>query len=304
MSLPVCLKKQWRRLTWFAESHAAQKGNTMSILVVGAHGMLGSDLVSILGETMQVIGADIEDFDITDREATRAAIAAIRPDWVINAAAYTQVDRCEEEQERALAVNGEGPANLALACKSVKARLIHVSTDYVFDGKSRIPYREDDPVNPLSAYGRSKLQGETAVSSILDDVVIVRTAGLYGKGGINFVNTIRRLAQERDELTVVDDQWVSPTYSVDLSRAIIALMGSSARGIFHVVNRGSCTWFQFACRIVELIGSSSAVIPITSDQLNRPAPRPAFSVLSTRKYTQVTGNEMRHWQEALTDYLS
>jgi dTDP-4-dehydrorhamnose reductase len=179
-----------------------------------------------------------------------------------------------------------------------------VSTDYVFDGASRTPYREDDPVNPISVYGQSKLQGESAVRAILDDVIIVRTAGLYGKGGVNFVNTIRRLAQERDELTVVDDQWVSPTYSVDLSRSIGLLMRTSARGILHVVNSGSCTWHRFACRIVQLTGSRSTVTPISSAQLNRPAARPAFSVLSTGKYTAVSGREMRSWEDALTEYLS
>ena len=260
--------------------------------------------MTILGDAHQVQGTDIEDFDITDREETLKAITGMRPEWVINAAAYTQVDRCEEEQKTACAVNGEGAANLALACKAVKARLIHVSTDYVFDGTSRTPYREDDPVNPISVYGQSKLQGESAARAILDGVTIVRTAGLYGKGGANFVNTIRRLAQERDELTVVDDQWVSPTYSVDLSRAIGALMRKSARGTFHVVNSGSCTWYQFARRIVQLTGGSSTVVPITSSRLNRPAARPAFSVLSTRKYTEVTGEEMRSWEEALTEYLS
>jgi len=276
----------------------------MSILIVGAHGMLGSDLVTILGDAHQVKGTDIEDFDITDREETLKAITGMRPEWVINAAAYTQVDRCEEDQETACAVNGEGAANLARACKAVKARLIHVSTDYVFDGTSRTPYREDDPVNPISVYGQSKLQGESAARAILDDVTIVRTAGLYGKGGANFVNTIRRLAQERDELTVVDDQWVSPTYSVDLSRAIEALLMASARGTFHVVNSGSCTWYQFARRIVQLTGGGSTIVPITSSRLKRPAARPAFSVLSTEKYTEVTGREMRSWEEALTEYLS
>jgi dTDP-4-dehydrorhamnose reductase len=276
----------------------------MAILIVGAHGMLGSDLLASLGDTNRIIGTDIADFDITDRKQTLKAVSELQPEWVINAAAFTQVDRCEEETKLAFAVNGEGAANLALACKSAKARLIHVSTDYVFDGTSRVPYREDDPVNPLSAYGRSKLQGESAVRAILDDVIIVRTAGLYGKGGVNFVNTIRRLAQERDELTVVDDQWVSPTYSVDLSRSIGLLMRTSARGILHVVNSGSCTWHRFACRIVQLTGSRSTVTPISSAQLNRPAARPAFSVLSTGKYTAVTGREMRSWEDALTEYLS
>lgn len=279
-------------------------GQHMTILIVGARGMLGSDLMANLGDADRLIGADIEDFDITDREQTLKAVSELRPEWVINAAAYTQVDRCEEEHAMAFAVNREGAANLALACKSVKARLIHVSTDYVFDGRSRDPYREDDPVNPISRYGQSKLEGETAVRALLDDAAIVRTAGLYGRGGVNFVNTIRRLARERDQLTVVDDQWVSPTYAVDLSRAIGLLMRASARGIFHVVNSGSCTWHRFACRIVQLTGSRSTVTPISSAQLNRPAARPAFSVLSTEKYTALTGSMMRSWEDALTDYLS
>lgn len=276
----------------------------MSILIVGAHGMLGSDLVASLDGTCQVTGTDIEDFDITRREETITAISSIRPAWVINAAAYTQVDRCEVEAKLAFAVNGEGPANLALACKAVKARLIHVSTDYVFDGTSSIPYREDDPVNPLSVYGHSKLQGETAVREILADAAIVRTAGLFGKGGANFVNTIRQLARERDELTVVDDQWVSPTYSVDLSRAIAMLIRASASGIFHVVNSGACTWHRFACMIVQMTGGTSTVTPISSSRLNRPAARPVFSVLSTMKFTEVTGMKMRPWEDALTEYLS
>ncbi len=276
----------------------------MAILIVGARGMLGSDLMANLGDADRLIGADIEDFDITDREQTLKAVSELRPEWVINAAAYTQVDRCEEEHDMAFAVNREGAANLALACKNVKARLIHVSTDYVFDGRSRDPYREDDPVNPISRYGQSKLEGETAVRALLDDAAIVRTAGLYGRGGVNFVNTIRRLARERDQLTVVDDQWVSPTYAVDLSRSIGLLMKASARGIFHVVNSGSCTWHRFACRIVQLTGSRSTVTPISSAQLNRPAARPAFSVLSTEKYTALTGSMMRSWEDALTDYLS
>jgi len=276
----------------------------MSILIVGAQGMLGSDLLEHLNDTYGVKGTDKEDFDITDRTETCKAIAEIQPDWVINTAAYTQVDRCEEDSKLAFEVNAAGAANLAMACKAVQARLLHVSTDYVFDGSSRTPYREDDPVNPLSVYGKSKVQGESAVRTILDDFVIVRTAGLYGRRGTNFVNTIRRMAQERDELSVVNDQWVSPTYTVDLSRAIGMLLRVSARGLFHVVNSGSCTWHQFARTIVELTGGRSTVIPISSCQLNRPAARPAFSVLGCRKYTELTGKELRPWEEALTEYLS
>ncbi|MCK5255245.1 MAG: dTDP-4-dehydrorhamnose reductase [Deltaproteobacteria bacterium] len=274
------------------------------VLIVGARGMLGSDLMQSLSDTQQVVGTDIEDFDITDRKETLGALSRIRPEWVINAAAYTQVDRCEEESELAFKVNAEGVKNLALACKDIQARLFHVSTDYIFDGKKEEPYVEEDTPLHISVYGHSKLKGESYVQDLLDDFVIVRSGGLYGKGGSNFVNTIIKVAKEKDELTVVDDQWVAPTYTIDLSRAIGALMEVSARGIFHVVNSGCCNWYQFAGKILSLVGSTSKVIPISSDQLNRPAKRPGFSALNCRKFTEVTGNKLRSWEEALTDYIS
>jgi dTDP-4-dehydrorhamnose reductase len=274
------------------------------IAIVGAQGMLGSDLRAHLAGEQQVIGTDIDDFDITNQEETLGALIQIKPAWVINVAAYTQVDRCEEESEQAFQVNAAGVKNLALACKEIRAKLLHVSTDYVFDGKAKKPYREDDALNPLSVYGQSKSEGETAVQNILDDFIIVRTGGLYGKGGGNFVNTIVKMAQERDELTVVNDQWVSPTYTVDLSKAIGTLVNLSPNGIFHVVNRGHCTWYEFACAIVEHTGSTSRVIPISSEHYNSPAPRPAFGVLDCRRFTKVTKTTMRPWKEALCEYLS
>lgn len=276
----------------------------MRVLVVGAKGMLGSDLMQSLINTQQVIGSDIDDFDITDQKETRKALLDIRPQWVINAAAYTQVDQCEQEIELAFGVNAEGVRNLALACKDIQARLFHVSTDYVFDGKKEKPYVEEDTPMPISVYGQSKLKGESYIHDILDDFIIIRIAGLYGKGGTNFVNTIIKAAREKDELKVVNDQWVSPTYAVDLSRAVGILMKVSPRGIFHVVNSGCCTWYGFACKILELIGSSSRVVPISSDRLNRPAKRPDFSVLDCNKFNNVTGMKMRSWEEAITEYIT
>lgn len=276
----------------------------MSILIVGARGMLGSDLMETLNHTRQVLGVDIEECDITDQKETRDALLRINPRWVINAAAYTQVDRCETESEQAFKVNAEGVTNLALSCKEIKAKLLHLSTDYVFDGRTKTPYREEDLANPLSVYGHSKYRGESAVQTLLDDFIIVRTGGLYGKRGKNFVNTIAKMAQEQDELRVVNDQWMAPTYTVDLCKAISALVQSSSRGIFHAVNNGFCSWYQFACKIVTITGSACRVIPISSDELDRPAPRPAFCVLGCRKLAEVTGTEMRPWEEALTDYLS
>ena len=276
----------------------------MRVLVVGAKGMLGSDLMRSLSDTQQVIGTDVEDFDITSQKETLKALLNIRPEWVINVAAYTQVDRCEEEIELAFRVNAEGVKNLALACEEVQARLFHVSTDYVFDGEKHKPYVEEDAAVPVSAYGRSKLKGESYVRDILGNFIIIRIAGLYGRNGSNFVNTIIRMAQKRDKLTIVNDQWVSPTYTVDLSKAMEALIKVSPRGIFHVVNSGYCTWYQFACKILELTGSTIEVVPISSDQLNRPAKRPDFSVLDCKKFTEVTGMEMRPWEAAVKNYIS
>lgn len=276
----------------------------MRILIVGARGMLGSDLMEHLPDTEQAIGTDIDDFDITSQEETRRALLEIKPAWVINAAAYTQVDRCEEESEQAFLVNAGGVKNLALACKEVCAKLLHISTDYVFDGTSSRPYREDDAPTPLSVYGKSKHKGESALQSILDDFIIVRTGGLYGKCGHNFVDTIVKMSQEKDELTVVDDQWASPTYTVDLSKAIGMLVTLSPRGIFHVVNSGHCSWYEFARAILKHRKSICRVIPVSSKRYNRPAARPAFAVLDCRKFTQVTKTTMRHWKAALEEYLA
>ena len=276
----------------------------MSILIVGAQGMLGSDLMEIINHVQQVTGVDINECDITDQKATLNTLLKKNPRWVINAAAYTQVDQCETNSEQAFKVNAEAVSNLALACKETNTKLLHVSTDYVFDGKTKNPYREEDPVNPLSVYGNSKCRGETTVQDLLDDFIIVRTGGLYGKRGVNFVNTIVKMAQERDELRVVNDQWMSPTCTVDLSKAIGTLVQLSSQGIFHIVNSGFCTWYEFACKIVAITDSPCRVVPISSDELDRPAPRPAFAVLNCSKYSKVTGIKLRPWEEALTDYLS
>jgi dTDP-4-dehydrorhamnose reductase len=276
----------------------------VSILIVGAQGMLGFDLMKIINHTQQVTGVDIKECDITDQKATLNTLSKMNPRLVINTAAYTQVDLCETNNEKAFKINTEGVANLALACKEINAKLLHVSTDYVFDGRTQKPYREEDPVNPLSVYGRSKCKAEEAVQDLLDDFIIVRTGGLYGKQGVNFVNTIMKMARQKDELRVVNDQWMSPTSTIDLSKAIGRLHEVSAQGIFHVVNSGFCSWYQFACKIIQTTGSRCTVIPISSEELDRPAPRPAFAVLDCSKYTKVTGMELRPWEEALTDYIS
>ncbi len=279
----------------------------MKILLTGARGMLGRDLLPLLSAKHEVLGKDIQDFDITDRKRVQEEIAAYRPDVVIHTAAYTDVDGCEGKRDLAFAINGEGALNVALGCAHVRSRMIHLSTDYVFDGKSRIPYPEGYPPNPLSVYGKSKLQGEIYIQEALDSYLIIRTAWLYGQHGKNFVDTILRLAREKDELRVVNDQKGSPTFTKDLSQAIGRLAEEEFRGVLHVTNSGSCTWFEFAQKILDLkspSGRKVPVIPISSAELARPAHRPANSVLDCSQFERIAGFRLRTWEEGLREYLS
>ena len=279
----------------------------MKILVFGARGMLGKDLVTALTAKHQVVARDIEDLDITNQTRVQIEIETFRPQVVINAAAYTDVDGCEARQELALAVNAEGAKNIALGCAAHSAQIIHLSTDYVFNGSSPNPYREEDLPNPLNVYGRSKLQGEHHVQNILKNHLIIRTQWLYGRHGKNFVDTIIKLAKQQKELRIVNDQKGSPTSTKDLSRAIEKLLETKAKGILHVTNSGSCTWYEFALEILEKSSAAKRgvqVIPITSAELARPAKRPANSVFDCRRFETFTGRKMRTWQEALQNYFS
>ncbi len=287
----------------------------MRILITGARGMLGSDLSRIIGdeEGHQVVETDVtglpESFrlDITQEGKVKDFIAGAEPEVVINAAGYTDVDGCEKNIELAFSANAEGVKNMALACQRSQAFLIHLSTDYIFDGNKGTPYCEDDSPNPLSIYGRSKLQGEIYLRQILDHYLLIRTQWLYGKKGKNFVETILNLARSREELRVVDDQWGSPTFTRDLSRAIKELIEKSASGIYHIVSEGYCSWFEFAQKILELSGNKVALTPINSTELSasggRPAPRPSFSVLSIEKLRKDMGIVLPAWQESLREYL-
>lgn len=275
----------------------------MKVLIVGAKGMLGTDLLKVLSSNKEVIGTDIEDFDITKQGETIENVTRIRPDILLNVAAFTQVDQCETERERAMMVNGEGVKNLAIACAKNKIKMLHVSTDYIFDGNKEIPYVEDDPPFPLSIYGRSKLLGERYLRDILSENIIIRTSWLFGAQGENFVKTILRLAQEKDELRVVDDQRGSPTYTLHLAQAINILIDTGVQGIFHITNRGSCTWYEFASEIVKLKGINIKIKPITTEEIGRPARRPRFSVLNCRKFESLTGFILPHWKEALKDFF-
>lgn len=270
------------------------------ILVVGANGMLGKDLMALLGNRGR--GVDIDDIDITDFQSTERVLTALRPSVVINCAAYTDVDGCETNVETAMQVNGEGVGHLAMATRMIGARLVQVSTDYVFDGGKGSPYQEDDAPNPLSIYGESKLAGELN-AAYNPDHLIVRTQWLYGRHGKNFVETMLRLAAEKDELSVVDDQIGSPTWTVDLAKAIISLIENGCLGIYHAANAEFCSWNGFARAIFEESGLAVTVHGMTTDQLNRPARRPLYSTLDCGKLERDTGFRPQPWRDALQEYL-
>lgn len=277
----------------------------MKILVTGSEGQLGSDLLKILPGKHQVVGCDIQDWDITDLESALENVSKIKPEVLINAAAYTDVDGCESNPDLAYRVNTLGAHNLAIASLKVGAVMVHISTDFVFDGRKGSPYLEFDEPHPLSVYGRSKLASEQWVSAVLNRYFIVRTAWLYGRKGKNFVKTILRLAEEKDVLRVVGDQVGSPTFSWDLAQKIAELIESEAYGIYHVTNSGQCSWYQFAKEILELVGrKETRVEPISSEELARPAPRPAFSVLRNYCLEQRGFSLLRNYHEALKEFFS
>ena len=271
------------------------------ILVVGAKGMLGQDLMALYGEAAR--GVDVEEIDITDLASVQKVLTTLRPQVVINAAAYTDVDGCETNRELAMQVNGEGVGFLAMVAREIGALLVQVSTDYVFDGTKGSPYVEDDLCHPLSVYGESKLAGEMN-AWVNPEHLIVRTQWLYGLNGKNFVETMLRLAEEKDELAVVDDQIGSPTWTVDLAKAIKALIDAGCRGTYHAANSGICSWNGFAKEIFAVAGKTVTVNTMTTEQLNRPARRPLLSPLDCSKLQRDAGFTPQPWQEALQIYLS
>lgn len=278
----------------------------MRILVIGASGMLGSDLVKHLGGLHEVVGAGKSQIEITDREATIGAINSLSPAIVINTAAYTDVDGCESDREKAFMVNRNGAGNVAMGCRKINAKLIHISTDYIFDGRKNKPYVEDDEPHPLNIYGLSKLEGEKEIRKVLplNGYLIVRTSWLFGKNGKNFISTILKLSKEKDELKVVNDQIGSPTYTIDLSEAIERLINNNATGIVNVTNSGECSWYDYAIEILRLSGNDRVrVLPIKTEESERAAPRPPYSVLNNGRYRAITGHSIRHWRDALREYI-
>lgn len=271
------------------------------ILVVGANGMLGRDLMLALGEKGR--GVDLPDIDITNINSVRQVLTALAPAVVINCAAYTNVDGCETEQATAFAVNADGVGVLADVTADLGATLVHISTDYVFNGQKGSPYLEDDPIDPMSIYGKSKAAGEENARRNPKHL-IVRTQWLYGYHGNNFVETMIRLGTERKELSVVDDQLGSPTWTVDLVKALLALVEAGCTGTYHAAGSGFCSWRGFAMAIFAAEGMDVTVTPISTEQLGRPAPRPLFSVLDCGKIARDAGVTMPQWNVSLNNYLA
>ncbi len=276
----------------------------MRVLVIGSGGQLGSCVVDVLerNHSLAILGIDYPEIDITDSVSTELVFGGFDPDYVINCAAYTAVDAAETDEDAAMMVNGLGPRTVADECRKAGAWLVHVSTDYVFDGTATAPYAEDAPPSPASAYGRTKLAGEVAVRELLPDMhYLVRTAWLYGQQGSNFVKTMLRLEKERDTVSVVTDQLGQPTYALDVAEHIGLLFERHpAPGTYHCTNTGEVSWHGFAREIFRLAGADpDRVLPTTSAEFERPAPRPAYSVLGHDRWVEQGLPVMRPWLEAL-----
>lgn len=273
----------------------------MKVTIFGASGLLGKAVTRELAGD-EVSGPGSRDVDIRDAQRVQSWIGKERPEWIVLAAAYTDVDGCESNQDLAFSVNRDAAVNVAQAARSVGAGLVFLSSDYVFDGRKTSPYEVDDARNPQSVYGRTKAEAEARLLELMPDCCIARTSWLFGTGGKCFPDTILKLAASRSALDVVNDQRGCPTYAVDLARAIVQLCRQRARGIVQVTNRGDCTWFDFAREIVRAAGLTTDVRPVSSLQMARPAPRPEYSVLSSDSLERL-GIELPSWQDALRRYL-
>lgn len=274
-------------------------------LITGGGGQVGSAVAEFMAaEYPATVTATRTELDLTDGDRVRMEVERLEPTLIINCAAMTDVDGCEGDPHRAFQVNHEGPAHLAHAARAVGARLIHISTDFVFDGEKRTPYREQDPALPLSVYGRSKLRGEVAVLETNPDSLVVRSSWVYGGAAARFVRTILDRARRNLPLRVVTDQVGGPTYRVDLAGAILLLATLPVRGILHFANAGQCSRHEFAREIVRLAGLETPVEPIRDARVSGRAPRPPYSVLDTGRYREVTGAPVRDWRQALAEYLA
>ncbi len=274
-------------------------------LITGCKGQLGRSLNSLLaGGGTELVNTDVDTLDICDGESVEALISREKPDVIINCAAHTAVDKCETDAENAERINAMGPKNLAASAERNGAAIVQVSTDYVFDGNAVRPYVEEDGPNPQSVYGRTKLSGERAVAAACGRHYIVRTAWLYGDGG-NFVRTMLRLSEEKDEITVVNDQFGTPTSSMELARAILYIIDNGGYGIYHATCEGMASWCEFAREIMRLAGRDVKIIPVpTSEYKAVAAKRPMYSVLENKRLNSMGGYRMKEWHEALAEYMS
>lgn len=276
----------------------------MKIIITGSRGQLGLELYNRLKIVpgYNILAVDIEELNIVDFNTVNRTVLEYLPDIVINCAAHTAVDLCETDIENAYKINAIGPRNLAIACEKVGAKFVQVSTDYVFNGNENQPYREDNETCPNSIYGKSKLMGEQFTKEFCSKYFIVRTAWLYGEGN-NFVRTMLKLAQNNKELNVVNDQFGSPTSTVDLAKAIIDLINTENYGTYHGTCEGQCSWYDFAKKIFEISNIDIKVNPVSSEEFKRPAPRPKYSVLDNFMFKLVELNSFRRWEDSLIEYL-
>jgi len=278
----------------------------MRILITGCKGQLGLELIRQLNLSKgvyELIETDIHNLDITDQSAVLCLIDAVKPDAIINCAAYTNVDNCETDEANAFLVNAIGARNLSVAAFKVGAKILQISTDYVFKGEGNIPKKEYDAISPINCYGRSKAMGERLIRETNPRHFIVRTAWLYGQGK-NFVRTMLELAKQRDEISVVNDQFGTPTSTVDLARCITELLSTEGYGTYHATCEGECSWHDFAVKIFELSGMNIRVNGITSEQLIRPAQRPKYAVLDNFMLKVCGLNTFRYWEESLEEYIN
>ena len=281
------------------------------IALIGVDGQLGTDIDSHFKKKgIEPIGlVGFKDIDVCSYEASKSVLKKIKPDIVINTAAYNDVDRCEDEALPAFKVNAVGVKNLALICREIDVPLMHFSTDYIFDGEKDSPYVEDDPPGPLSLYGISKLAGEHVIRYILDKYYIVRLSGLYGhtgcvgKGNTNFVESVIKLADEKEEIKVVNDQILTPTSTLDVSEKLFELIQTGKYGVYHMTNTGSCSWYKFAREISRLMKLNTRIMPITTDLFGAKARRPRYSVLDNFNLRKIGLTDMENWKDALKCYI-
>lgn len=277
----------------------------MKVLVTGVRGQLGYDVVNELEKRgIEAVGVDIQEMDITDAESVNKVITEAAPDAVIHCAAYTAVDAAEDNVELCRKVNAEGTQNIADVCKELDIKMIYISTDYVFDGQGETPWEPGDERQPLNVYGQTKYEGELAVQNTLEKYFIVRIAWVFGLNGKNFIKTMLNLGKTRNHLTVVNDQYGSPTYTYDLAKLLVDMVLTEKYGVYHATNEGICTWYEFACEIFRQAGLQVEVTPVSAAEYPAKAKRPSNSRMSKDKLTENGFERMPAWQDALGRYLA